>query len=104
MSKNEIAAREHVIPSVFQDKTTAKIRIFAEYEKINDADYSFISRPDQDTEIRIVPNTIGASQGEMQTDAVNAGADEGISEGAGGVIDDMLHSFCRNACKLIILI
>ena len=92
MSKNEIAAREHVIPSVFQDKTTAKIRIFAEYEKINDADYSFISRPDQDTEIRIVPNTIGASQGEMQTDAANAAADDGISEEPAAVIDDMLDA------------
>ena len=27
-----------------------------------------------------------------------------LRAGPTGVIDDMLHSFCRNACKLIILI
>ena len=38
----------------------------------------------------MIPNTIRASQGEMQTDAVNAQADAGIFEGSGSVIDDML--------------
>ena len=35
MSKNEIAVREHFLPSAFQNKDEAKIRVFVEYEKIN---------------------------------------------------------------------
>ena len=33
MSKNEIAVREHFLPSAFQNKDEAKIRVFVEYEK-----------------------------------------------------------------------
>ena len=36
MSKNEIAVREHFLPSAFQNKNEAKIRVFVEYEKINE--------------------------------------------------------------------
>ena len=92
MSKNEIAAREHFLPSVFQDKNTAKIRLFAEYEKISDAEYSFISRPDPDTEIRIVPDTIGDNKGLAQTDSVHAETDERFSSEPLSVVDDIVEA------------
>ena len=78
MSKNEIAVREHFLPSAFQNKNEAKIRVFVEYEKIDDAEYAFISRPDQDTEIRIVPGAPGEEQGGTQTDPVYADAEKGV--------------------------
>ena len=79
MSKNEIAVREHFLPSAFQNKNEAKIRVFVEYEKINDAEYAFISRPDQDTEIRIVPGAPGEEQGGTQTDPIHADAEKVFS-------------------------
>ena len=90
MSKNEIAVREHFLPSAFQNKDEAKIRVFVEYEKINDAEYAFISRPDQDTEIRIVPGAPGEEQGGTQTDPVYADAEKVFSAGACAAADDIV--------------
>ena len=90
MSKNEIAVREHFLPSAFQNKNEAKIRVFVEYEKIDDAEYAFISRPDQDTEIRIVPGAPGEEQGGTQTDPVYADAEKVFSAGACAAADDIV--------------
>lgn len=92
MSNNETVVREHFLPLVFQDKNTSKACVFVEYEKINDAEYSFISRPDQDTEIRILPNTNGPGQEEVPADAVNAEADTGISAQPRPFTDDVIDA------------
>lgn len=92
MSKNEIAVREHFLPSAFQNKNEARIRVFVEYEKIDDAEYAFISRPDQDTEIRIVPGAPGEGQGGTQTDPVYADAEKGFSAGSCAAADDIVDA------------
>lgn len=53
MDRNEIIVRDNYFPENIQEFSAAKIPVFVEYEQTNDNEYVFISRPVQDTEIRL---------------------------------------------------
>lgn len=90
MSKNEFELREHSLPSVFRDSGTTKIRVSAECDKSDGAEYSFICRPDQDTEIRIAPNKIGEIRNIDGRETENTKRDAGCTVKSCTAVDDII--------------